>query len=318
MCGSTLCNILLLRFLIVRCIEKKSLFIFRWNSKSLFPLFFLLHGIGDFIFSILKVTTKNSSLGNDLPVTVVVYTLACFFFTGFVLYYMVLLNFLQGYTRMMNPISRKKVENFFSLSKKLAWLVLLPVFILGIGVVVGLKYSEYRVIFAMIYLVGGGVCILTFGSLWFLTFGFLIKEMANHIKDSIGSMDDIKVVYLRLKAAYYVGSTLFALIAVLYITFGSWSYLRIRSDYAILIIQITVHPTATILVLTVSHINRPAQPSPDFNIDKPHDIECNADSTGHEITLTKGTPPASIPYLESLQLRRNSLLKVSPTLNPMG
>jgi hypothetical protein len=306
MCGSTLCNILLLRFLIVRCIEKKSLFIFRRNSRNMFPLFFLLHGIGDFVFSVLKVTMKNSSVGNDLPITVLACSVLCFSFTGIVLYYMVLLNFLKGYTRMINPVSREKVEKRFSLFKKVAWLLIPIMYVVGLLMVTGLKYSEYRIDFAMIYLIGGGICTLLFGILWLLTFGFLIKELANHIKLSVGSTNDIKVVYFRLKAAYYIGSVLMVTIAVFYIMFGLWSFLRIRSEYMILLIQIVAAPTFTSLVLTVSRINHKDQISPDHKeqispdskIDKLDKIECIADTTGHEMALPLN-PHSSTSYLET-------------------
>jgi hypothetical protein len=284
-CGATLCNILLLRFLIVRCIEHKSIFIFKWNSKSLFPLFFLIHGIGDFIFSILKVTTTNSSVGNDIPITIVAFSLAPIFFMGMVLYYMVILNFLKGYTRMMSSVSRDKVAKMFSLYEKLAWLTVPIAFSVGLLPAIGLKYSEYGMEFSMVYLIGGGITTLLFGILWLFIFGFLLKKLASHLKDSVGSMDDIKVVYLRLRAAYYVGSLLLAIIAAFYIIFGVWTFLRIRSDYVLLLIQITVHPTATVLVLTVSHISHSDQVSPE-KIDKYNHNEVIANSSGHVMTPT--------------------------------
>jgi hypothetical protein len=263
-CGATLCNILLLRFFIVRCIEQKSIFIFSWNSKSLFPLFFLLHGLGDFIFAVLKVTIKNSSVGNDVPITVVAFALPFFFFMGLILYYVVILNFLKQYTRMINPVRREKVERRFLFCEKIAapCILGLPTFVVGLLPVIGLEYPEYRVEFAMVYLIGCGCFTFFGGSLWLLALGFLTRELASYIKDFTGSVDEIKIVYFRLKAAYYVGTLICAAIAVFYIIFGAWTFLRIRSDYVFLLIQITAHPTATVLVLTVSQITRQVQVSP--------------------------------------------------------
>lgn len=252
--GASICNILLLRFLIVRCIEKKSIFIFSWTSRSLFPLLFLIHGFGDVIFAILKVTMKNSSVGNDAPITVVAFALPVFFFFGNVLYYVVILNFLKKYAQMMTPERREKTEKIFLICEKIAYFTGLPVCVFSSLPLIGLSYPEHRVHFAMIYLIGLGICCAVIVIIWLHALGFLIQELTQKIKDPIGSVEDLKIVCFRLKAAYYVGALTIATVGVIYIIFGAWTFLRIRSDYVFLLIQITAHPTATVLVLTVSKI----------------------------------------------------------------
>jgi hypothetical protein len=224
---------------------------------------------------------KNSSVGNDIPITVVAFALPNLFVMGLVLYYILILNFLKQYTRMMNHVRREKVEEMFLLCEKIACFTGLTVFVFVLLQVIGLKFPEYRVEFAMIYLIGCGSWIFLFATLWLLALGFLIQELANHIKDSIGSMDDIKIVHFRLKAAYHVGTLTFVVVAVFYIIFGAWTFLRIRSDYVLLLIQITAHPTATVLVLTVSHITRQVRICPS-KID--NNIKYVMNSTGQEMT----------------------------------
>jgi hypothetical protein len=254
---------LILRFLIIRCIEKKSVFIFQKNSRSLFPLVFLLHGLGDVIFAILKVGTENSSVGIDLPITIVAFFNPFFFLVGLVMYFMVIIKFLDGYARMMSPSSRAKVEKRSSIFKRFVTLIIPLNFVFAILPVIGVKYTKYAEAFAITYLAGLGLIVFFFCAIFNITIGFLMTELDSHMKNSShSSMNDIKPIYSRLRAAYYVGTSLTATVGTSYVIFGVWQYLRIKSDYLFLLVQITIHPVATVLILTVSHISHPNQVSP--------------------------------------------------------
>ena len=256
--GSSICNLLLLRYFVVRIIAKKKLFFLSTDPKSVFPLFFLLHGIGDFIFSVLKIASPvRPVVGRDVSITLMAVFLPVLCFCGLVLYYSVIINFLKGYSRIMRKESRDKVDQKFAiLLKRSYWLpplsmlpCLLPL--------IGLGLPEYTTQFGMTYLIANGVLALLYGALFNFALGFLLQELDINLKEresDIGS-DDLRLVYSRLKAAYFAGSGSFVMIGFSYLIFGSFQVLLRKSSYLILIIQITTHPVFTVLILTVSHIS---------------------------------------------------------------
>lgn len=255
-CGSTICNLLLLRYFIVRCCAKKKLFFLSTDPKSLFPLFFLLHGIGDFIFAVLKVTSSERPLvGRDVSVTLVAVFLPVFCFCGLVLYYGVIINFLKGYSRIMKRERREKVDQKFAVLSRRCYLLIPMSFVPCILPLVGLGYPANAAIFGMAYLIGNGFLALCYGFLFNSALGFLLAELNTHLKERSGDSDDIKLVYDRLQLAYLIGSGAFVFIGFAYLIFGSWYILLRKSSYLFLIIQITTHPLFTILILTVSRIS---------------------------------------------------------------
>ena len=260
-CGSTICNLLLLRYFIVRCLKKKKLFFMSKDPRSLFPLLFLLHGIGDFLFAVLKVSYDvRPIVGKDLSVTIIAVFLPLFCYIGLVLYYAVIISFLRGYSRMMRTESRLKVDIMFvRLSKYAQWIPPIA-FLPCIMPAIGLIRPEYTDIFGTLYLLGNGILALFYGLLFNFALGFLLQELylhLDHLKSSGGGdSNDIQLVYDRLYLAYRIGSVGFVVIGFSYIIFGSWQVLLQMSSYLFLIIQIVVHPTFTILILTVSQISR--------------------------------------------------------------
>ena len=260
-CGSTVCNLLLLRYFIVRCLRKKKLFFLSKDPRSLFPLLFLLHGIGDFIFAVLKVSYDVPPIvGKDISITIIAVFLPLFCYIGLALYYAVIIGFLRGYSRMMRAESRLKVDKMFVRLSKYAQLIPPISFLPCIMPVIGLIRPEYTNIFGSLYLLGNGILALFYGLLFNFALGFLLQELSLHLEhlktSGGGESNDIQLVYDRLYLAYRIGSVGFLVIGFSYIIFGSWQVLLQMSSYLFLIIQIVVHPTFTILILTVSQISR--------------------------------------------------------------
>ena len=150
------------------------------------------------------------------------------------------------------------MEKKLSFLSKLSWTIpplsvlpsLLPLF--------GLGFPEYVPIFGMVYFLGSGLLALAYGLLFNFALGFLLQELRIHLEHKTGSSsDDIYQIYGRLRTAYFAGSASFLIIGFSYLIFGSWEVLLRKSSYLILIIQITVHPTFTVLILTVSRISHP-------------------------------------------------------------
>ena len=255
--GSTICNLLLLRYFIVRSMAKKRLFFLSTDPRSVFPLFFLLHGIGDFIYAVIKVSYEEPPIvGKDLSVTFLAVLLPFFCFCGLVLYYYVIINFLKGYSRMMSAESREKVEKRFASLKKISRAIPPISAIPCILPLVSLGYPQYGEIFAATYLIGNGILAMFYGLLFNFALGFLLTELHGHLEVDNGSgSDDIQQIYRRLRIAYCIGSVLFFIIGFSYMIFGSYEVLLRKSSYLILVIQITVHPTFTVLILTVSRIS---------------------------------------------------------------
>lgn len=164
------------------------------------------------------------------------------------------MKFLKGYSRMMAPESREKVEKRFAILLSKSLIVPPASIIPCVMPLVSIAYPQYVEIFGMIYLIGNGILALVYGSFFYLALGFLLQELSIHIERTVNKSEDIQTVYRRLLLAYRVGTAAFTVIGFSYCVFGSSEVLLRRSSYLFLIIQITTHPTFTVLILTVSRI----------------------------------------------------------------
>ena len=254
-CFTIVCNLLTFRVFIIRSMSKTLSFC-STDPKSVFPIFFLLHGIGDFLFAVLKLHSQNRLIvGRDAPVTVVAAFLPIFCYCGLVLYARVVMKFLEGYSCMMSPESRGKVERrFASLHSKCSLIPLLAIVPSSLPLF-SIVYLQYTRVFGMAYLIGNGLLAMCYGGFFYLALGFLLEELTSYIKTSTTVADDILIVYNRLRLAHRAGTLLFLTLGVSYVIFGSCEDLVRHSSYLLLIIQILTHPTLTILTLTVSHIS---------------------------------------------------------------
>lgn len=162
-CFATVCNLLNFRVFIYRSMSKTVSFC-STDPKSVFPIFFLLHGIGDFLFAVLKLHSQNRLIvGRDAPVTVVAAFLPIFCYCGLVLYYRVVMKFLKGYSCMMTPESRGKVERrFASLQSKVLLIPLLAIVPCSLPLV-SMGRPQYLTVFGMAYLIGNGLLTICYG-----------------------------------------------------------------------------------------------------------------------------------------------------------
>ena len=228
------------------------------DARCFFPLFFLLHGVGDFLFSVMKITDRNRPLvGRDLSVTILAAFLPIFCYCGLVLYYHVVMKFLKGYSCMMSQESRDKVDRRFAYLQSKS-IIIPPVSIIpSVMPLFSIPFPQYTTDFGKIYLIGNGGLAASYGLLFYFAVGFLLKELSVYFKTSSMVANDILVVYRRLKLAHRAGTLLFITLGISYIIFGSSTNPNLipKSSYLILIIQILTHPTLTILTLTVSHIS---------------------------------------------------------------
>jgi hypothetical protein len=254
-CFAIVCNLLSFRVFIYRSMSKTISFC-STDPKSVFPIFFLLHGIGDFLFAVLKLRSQNRLIvGRDAPVTVVAAFLPILCHCGLVLYYRVVMKFLKGYSCMMTPESRGKIERrFASLQSKSLLIPLLAIVPCSLPLV-SMGHPQYVTVFGMAYLIGNGLLAICYGGFFYLALGFLLEELTNYVKTSTIVADDILIVYKRLRLAHRAGTLLFFTSGTSYVLFGCCENVIRHSSYLLLIIQILTNPTLTVLTLTVSHIS---------------------------------------------------------------
>jgi hypothetical protein len=120
-----------------------------------------------------------------------------------------------------------------------------------------LLFPDVEDTIGMIYNIGVGINFLAYGFVFNHSVGFLLRELTIHIQNASNNpLYDIKIVYKRLRIAYLVGWVVFLSGGSLGIIFGSFSYLLKRSIYLVILFQIVMSPTLTVLIMTVSKISR--------------------------------------------------------------
>jgi hypothetical protein len=106
------------------CNRKNSLYFLSFHAKALFPIFFLLHGFGDVIFNAMKLASNGEkTIGYDTSVTIVAALVPVAFFTGLILYFRLIIGFLNGYARMMSSESCAKVKTRFATLSFFSWFI---------------------------------------------------------------------------------------------------------------------------------------------------------------------------------------------------
>jgi hypothetical protein len=257
-CVATICNLLILLYIVRECHKKKSPYFLSLNAKSLFPLLFLFYGIGVVIFNIIKLISEGkNTIGYDEKITIIASLLPVFLFSGLILYFRLIIGFLNGYACMMSADSCNKVKTRFAKLSFLSFFI--PPFSLVICLIqsIGLLFPNSAEEIGMLYNIATAVNSLAFGIIFNHAVGFLLRELVIHIQNAAkGSADDISAVYKRLNIAYIVLWAVFSLNGTLFLIFGSSIYLLRRSTYMVLIIQIIISPTLTVLVMTVRSLKK--------------------------------------------------------------
>ena len=117
-----------------------------------------------------------------------------------------------------------------------------------------IPFPQYVTEFGKVYLLGNGFLVICLGAFFYLALGFLLKELSTYLNTSSMIVDDILIVYKRLRLAHRVGTSAFAIVGISYSLFGLREDFLRKSSYLLLIIQISTHPTFTVLILTVSQV----------------------------------------------------------------
>ena len=253
---NTACMLSIIRYLIVRCVEKRSIFIVTLDPKSIFPFFFLACMIIVTSISILKIIHKDQQIiGRDFTMTFLGTFLPLFAQWGLVIYFFVVIRCLKSYTVMMTAERSERVAKGFAILSAICLTIPPTSFMYSVLPLVGLPYPFYEGTFAIIYLIGNGINAWLYGTLTTLSLRFLLKELQNQVESFPETSSDIRQVFRRLTYAYYVIASMSFIIGASYIIFGSSRYLMARSTYLFIFQQLTCPPSSTILILTVSRMS---------------------------------------------------------------
>jgi hypothetical protein len=113
-----------LRLLYVRCMKKKTLFIFTSEAKSIFPLIALLTKIEFFIFALVKLIYNDKQLvGKDIGISILSALAAPLCFTSLIIYFFIVIKFLKSMTDTMSPGIKEKVAQRFDLLTTLVYFI---------------------------------------------------------------------------------------------------------------------------------------------------------------------------------------------------
>ena len=256
LCSNAACMLLTIRYLLVRCIEKRSIFIVTLDPKSIFPFFFLASQIVGTALCSLKIIDKDQQIiGRDVVITFLGACLPLFAQWGLVIYFFVVIRCLKSYTTMMTAERSERVAKRFALFSRICLMIPPTSFAYSMIPLVGLPYPFYERTFAVIYLIGNGINAWLYGALTSLSLRFLLKELRCQVESFPKTSRDIKQVLQRLTYAYYVIVSMSFIIGASYVIFGSFSYLLVKSTYLFIFQQLTCPPSSTILILTVSRIS---------------------------------------------------------------
>ena len=258
--STTLCILLILRYLLIRSLEKKTLFYISSDPKTIFPWIFLLQLWLQIAFASIKLgDPADQLLGRDLVISILCESTLFLAFLGLVIYFLVILKFLKSFTDMLIEDRRDKISEHFSMLRKVCLIIPPLSFIFSFIVVAGINYPEYYKIFQLINLIGDGSLTLFYGFLTTSALSYLRKELSLHLTNFPQSSDEIRLVLKRLTLAYYMLLIMSFLMGVSYFIFCT-DYMLRKSTYLIIWLDTSWPPAATILILTVSRISSRVKP----------------------------------------------------------
>jgi hypothetical protein len=206
----------------------------------------------------MKLVSKGkNTIGNNMEITIVASLLHVVLFSGLILYFRLIISFLNGYAHMMSSSHSEKVRIRIGTLKFFSWFISPIQLAICLVQIIGLLYPEHEEKIGMFYNIATGLNSFCFGFIFNHAVGFLLRELVIHIKNAPeGSSADIKAVFKRLKLAYLVVWVVFLSTMIFMIIFGSSTYLLRRSSYLVLILQIMMPPTLIVFILTVTRITR--------------------------------------------------------------
>jgi len=255
----SICNILIIYHYISLASRKKSCYVITREYKTIFPFCFLIMGTASLIYGILKLTYPDDQqplVGRDVSISLMALIVTTFCFIGCVLYLHVIIQFLQGYKKMMDSASRERVSRRLDLTKFYSWFILPSVLIVSLMPLIATAHPSQAKRLGMAYLIGSGIMCFYYGLITCNCLGFLITELQVHIS----SMDDkrardVSLVVWRLKAAYAVVSLGTTSYGILYICFASSKLLFSLTTYFLLFAFTCMSPLTFVFVVTVARIS---------------------------------------------------------------
>ena len=253
--STTLCTLMIIRYFIVRIIDKKSIFIITRDPRTIFPVFFLLYLIDTIFYTALKIAYEDRQIvGRDTYITVAGCLIPILGQIGLVFYFFIVIKFLKSYMTMMPDERRERVASRFALLVVMCCMILPLCCIFGFMPVIGLVYPQHWHTFGMIYLAGIGTNSWLYGLLTSSALRDVLIELKNHVASSPQSSGDLTVVLGRLSTAYYAIISNAFMVGLFAIMFGAYDYLMRRATFMLLLASLSCPIAATLLILTVSKI----------------------------------------------------------------
>jgi hypothetical protein len=258
-----ICSILIGRHYIVLTKRKK----LSWEYKNVFPFFFFILGISNALFGVLKLSYQDGQqplIGRDLSVSLILFFSISFCFTGMVIYLQVIVQFLQGYSRMMSPASRERVAQRFAQVAYYSWFILLAAVIFSMLPLIAIAYPSQSKQICMGHFIGISIATYTWSLIFCNALSFLLKEL----KVVVGTSKDLQVVVSRLSLARNSFVFLSVAVATLYLVFGCSNLLIHLGTYFSFVIFIVCPPGMYMSVVTVAGVSHNKQVVPSNIPDK--------------------------------------------------
>jgi hypothetical protein len=254
-CVSSMCNLIILRYLIVRMIKQKTFWIFTTSSKSLFPIYLSLAIASDTLLAIFHIVYAEQKLiGQNIWTTLAAMFAVFPGHMGLIHYLFVILSNIRRRNDFVNAEDNLKLEeNFNSIA---FWANFLgPVSFIVSGMpFLGLPFPNHRDPFLMIFVIGTATVGLGWGFLAVKAFSYLLKPLSKHINEFEQVTDDLKTVYMRLNRACRGIKILTSGTFILSLIFGTSEYFLIRSTYVFIAVMLTLPMGCLLLIVTVSTV----------------------------------------------------------------
>lgn len=254
-------NILIIWHFISIGIKKKRWYIISRDYKTLFPLSFLIMGIFDVIGGVLKISYPDGReqplIGRDLSITLVTVITYFFTFLGAVLYLQVIIQFLRGYTRIMNKNSSERVLKRLRKMSIYSWFIIPAITISSILLLIALGYPSISKELCMAHLICIAITAFAYGLIFVNCLSLLTQQLNNYIHSVDASLsEDLKRVVSRLNVVYFWVIGMCSGGGMIYIIFASSNYLFRLWTYLHHVIFIIVPTGSYVLVLTVAGVSR--------------------------------------------------------------
>jgi len=258
---SSILNVLIIWHYIRLAKRLKTIFVLTRQYKTLFPFCFLIVGISNVIYGLLKVLYPNEEqplVGRDVSISLMAFTITGFGFTGLVIYLHAIIEFLKGYSRMMILASRERIKKRLNILGRMSWFIPPAVFSFGILplIATGISSPSLSERLGKAHLIGFSLSCLSYTLICCNYLSLLIKELRVHTNSTTkNSINDVKVIIFRLNVAYCAICGYGFFFGLLLLVFGCSNYLFNLTTYLLLFAYTSVSPGLYALVNTVSRLS---------------------------------------------------------------